>query len=224
MRKFIICLALVFLSGLTGCTQSVKFDPANRQEIKSIAILTIQDPPGRYRCNDTSFRTRQVTTTQFGLIGALLGPGINNMMGVDKPSEKHTILEEALNKQNFSAPRLIYNGLKDQLTNAGYNITYAEVQRKQRFPAFLKDYADIKAPADAYLDVVIDCIGCYETFMFKEKSGMYYAPWVSLSIRLVKANNGKVLYATFPVCGLKEKNLDYTKIKLYKTYTWDTFE
>ena len=54
---------------------------------------------------------------------------------------------------------------------------------------------------------------------------MYYRPWLSLRIRLVNAEDGKVLYAVYPLCGIADSdNFQYTKFKLDDTYIWDSFE
>ena len=228
-----IITAVFFFSGCCS-SRLVAFDPAHRQDIQTIGIITVQEFSQRYFCYDSAYRTRSTTSgsiTEGGIAEALIAatievlvmPVLYDLVGIPKIGERLAGLNKAFTSQGFAYSREIYNSFEYDLKKAGYEVIQIKARRAYA-DRFMEDYCRFGDQADAYLDVAVQSIGCYQLTDTSYKGYEYcYRPLVSLNVRLVKARSNKTLYEEYLVCGYPP-HCGYTKIQQDGIYAWKTFE
>ncbi|MCW8857666.1 MAG: hypothetical protein OQJ95_09910, partial [Kangiella sp.] len=146
-RVFLISLVVFFLSACAP--SSVVIKPEDKQGIRTIAILQIDEPHLRMMNLGSGMAA-------FGAIG---GAAI-------AASEESERLSKVLKKEKFSFSKQITNDLHKQLRAAGYKTTIIKVSREDK-RKLLEDYSKINVKADAIMDVVVSNSGYVtEHFMF----------------------------------------------------------
>jgi hypothetical protein len=167
----------LLLAGCAGVPE-IPYDKTVASQIKTIGLVTPRFPDGPDVILASSIGQ------SFGLIGALVDAGIK--------ANRDSQFKALLNAQNFSEPDLLAQELTTGLQAEGYTVVPLPAQRDQ--PDFLKQYPP--AAVDAYLDVVGLAYGYIAAGI---TSTLPYRPFVTLRVRLVKAQDSSVLMQDFVV-------------------------
>ncbi len=176
----------IFLNGC--CTSTVKFDPKQCANIKTIGILTIDEAPQGYTCYDQESVMSSPANT--GIIGSMIG----SAFAKETPAAKSAKLKVILDNNSFNFPKEFYDNLVTELADVGYKVIPVNVTRAKY--NFVKDYNTItESSVDAYLDIIVEDIGCTQNFNKNLFNSPYY-PWLGVNARLVQAGSGKVLYSS----------------------------
>jgi hypothetical protein len=183
MRKqanalFLLSMGILVL--LTSCTvyspKDFKHDPS--EKIRTIAILTMKDPPA-YQLNFSKKFKRQV------IIG---GVNVSAIKGIREDINKTTTFNkfnDQLRAQHFSIAESMTYQMTKQLAASGYTVITTYVERPG---GLLSEYTKIRsAGADAFLDVAPLQVGYSE-----QVSG--WIPFVGVKVRLVSTKSRTVLY------------------------------
>jgi hypothetical protein len=179
MRSFKSLLLSVLTVGLLSACASLPqqaYDPSERQQIKTIGLLTPSLP------TDLDVRMMVHPGASFGLIGALVAEG--NMSG---KSKKFTANARS---HHFSAHREMARQVTTALQSAGYTVVPISVNRDSGTQDFLEGYALANAPqVDAYLDLYANLVGYTAA-----GATTAYRPTVRVGAKLVRAADQQTLY------------------------------
>lgn len=171
-------LSLLVGSGLMlgGCASSAHrpYDPAVRKQVRSIGLLTPVVP------DEVAVRMAIHPGQSLGLVGMLLAEG-------DMDGKTGDFTRE-LKARGFSNGAGFEQQLKAGLVAAGYAVRTLPAPRAYS-QAFREQYPASDGSVDAYLDIYSDLIG------YTAAGGSTpYRPTVNLHVRLVRADDHKVLY------------------------------
>lgn len=174
--KKIVLLSL-FTLVLTACggPSSVMIKPEQKQNIKTIALIEITNPP-----------TRMLNLgTGFGAIG----------LAVSVESEK---LEEILKKNRFNFALQLTSDLEAYLKRSGYVVKKVNVNRTKELALF-EDYKSLNIKGvDAILDIVVGNHGYVtEHFMLSP----HYRPESRTLVQMADAVSGQVIYSDIMMYG-----------------------
>ncbi|WP_029889733.1 hypothetical protein [Polycyclovorans algicola] len=173
-----LLLAVLTLGLLSACASLPQqaYDPADRQQIKTIGLLTPS------MASDLDVRMMIHPGASFGIVGALIAEG-----DMSKKSEKFSASVRA---HNFSAQREMAQYITAALQRAGYTVVPVSVNRDIGEQTFMESYAIANSPpVDAYLDL-------YTTLVGYTAAGATtaYRPTVRLGAKLVRAGDQQTLY------------------------------
>ena len=173
IRKWSLFLSLVLL--LTACAPSaVSIRPEDKNSIKTIAILQIEEP--------------QLRMLNLGSGMAAMGAIGGAAIAASSESER---LFKALKSKKFSFRNQLTRDLQQQLKKAGYKTIVVKVPREDT-RSLLGDYSKLRIKnADAILDVVVTNYGYVtEHFMFSP----HWRPEARAFVALAKPMDNKVIY------------------------------
>lgn len=175
--RFLI-LSLLAWTGLLlgGCASTVQrpYDPAVRKQIRSIGLLTPTVP------DEIAVRMVVHPGQSLGLVGLLVA--------ARDTGDKTGDFTRTLKARGFRNGAGFEQQIKAGLVAAGYTVRTLPAPRAYS-QAFRDQYPASDGSLDAYLDIYSDLIG------YTAAGGSTpYRPTVNLHVRLVRANDHKVLY------------------------------
>jgi hypothetical protein len=171
-------LVLLILAGVLGACaapQHRAYDPSARSQIRTIGVLTpaVTDK--------VAVRLMVHPGESFGVVGMLVAQGDMN----GKTNE----FTQFLGARGFQNRAEFRSDILGSLNAAGYQLRPIEVSRPAGEYDFLDRYPAGDGSVDAYLDLSSPLIG-YTAAGYDTP----YRPTVQLAVRLVRANDHKVLY------------------------------
>lgn len=173
-RIFWIALVALSLGACSGI-QHRAFNPTDRQDIKTIGLLTPAVP------DTVSVKMSVHPGQSLGMVGTLIARSDMN--------DKSADFTHAAQGTGFVCSKRFKNQLEAGLNEAGFAVKAMNVSRPTGGYDFLKRYPADDGSVDAYLDLYSDLVG------FTAAGGTTpYRPTVLLHVRLVRASDHKVLY------------------------------
>lgn len=171
----LLILGLALLAGACSAPQHRAYDPAVRNQIRSIGLLTpaVTDK--------IAVRQHVHPGDSFGVVGMLVAQG--------EMSGKTNEFTRMLGAQGFRSSREFRSDLETSLRAAGYEVYPIDIHRPAGQYDLLDHYPADDGRVDAYLDLSSPLIGYTATGYDTP-----YRPTVAMEVRLVRAHDHKVLY------------------------------
>jgi hypothetical protein len=183
IRNAKVLALLIFALALAGCVtvENQPFNKAAHSQIKTIAILPAPPVP------DYSINILHHPAGGFGLIGGLVIAA--------ELTHKGTQFTASMQQEKFDVAKALNAAVQKEVEQRGYKVVVLD-DLKRPEPKLLESYGDVKAGADAYLDLVITTAG----YWANSHSTPYY-PQLSTPVRLVNAKDGAIVYNSLMVYG-----------------------
>lgn len=177
MRFSVLALLVGSALMLGGCASGMHrpYNPTERQQVRSIGLLTPVVP------DEVAVRIVVHPGASLGLVGLLLAEG--------DMDDKTVGFTRRLKARGFRNDAGFEEQIKAGLEAAGYQVRSLPAPRGYAQTGFRDHYPKSDGSVDAYLDVYSDLIG------YTAAGGSTpYRPTVYLNVRLVRANDLRVLY------------------------------
>lgn len=207
LKRTLVVATSVCAVLLSGCASLPKteLDSANRQRLKSIALLQVTEPAGESVVNLGG------AAAGFGLIGGLVQAGINT-------SHTNTYTKQIADKQVLFAP-VVVDGITQKLSASGYVVVDLHDQKpKVASDGKSDDYSAIQTDADGILNVWFTSFG----YVSPPETGDFI-PWVVVRARLVDAKTKQDMYFKTFACGWDIKGNSVHVIS-EPTYRYGSFD
>jgi len=176
-----LCLGLGIVAALGGCAiqSQVAFNPAENRHIRSVALVSIPNPPAPTIRNNAS---------PAAILGGGIGAGI---AAAASASENQDPFVKLLAAQKFDFSKEMERAISERLRKMGYRVIPVQMSRENPY-GLLKDYDKVPAGgADAILDATNSVFFGYSNVNLMDAK---YRPQLHVYVRLVDSKTKNVLY------------------------------